>query len=131
MNEKRNDNEEFYAPTTEESEAIDRAGLADAWRVLKQLEDETLPEREQVLICLRAFKATQAAVLDAEEELLIENPKARFVLHETDKMMIVCSALMGIDLEIEYIHPQSVMGSRVFALIQAVRSMGVFSSSIG
>lgn len=120
---------EPYTPTDDEAEAIDRAGLEAAWLELQPLKDDDQPTPKMVLACLRAFKAVSAAERGAKKALKTAHPEASYINHFTDKTYVVCSAVMGLDLNgPDEIHPNSVAGARLSALLQAAIALEAMST---
>ena len=123
------DDKEPYTPTDDEAEAIDRAGLEAAWRELQPLKDDDLPTPKKVLACLRAFKAARAAAHGAMKNLKAAHPEARYISHFPEPTDMVCSAVMGLDLDgPDEIHPSSVLGARLSALFQAAKALEAMST---
>jgi hypothetical protein len=120
---------EEYTPTEGEAEAIDRAGLEAAWHELQPMKDDDLPTPKKVLACLRAFKAARAAANDAIKALEAAHKEASYVSHFPETTDMVCSALMGLDLDSpDEIHPRSIIGARLSALFQAAKALEAMST---
>ena len=115
---------EWYRPTEDEAEEIGRAGMAAAWKELQPLKDDELPTSKKVLACLRAFKAAWNAALAAEKKLKEAHPEAKYVSHTIESTAMVCSAFMGLEMDgPDDIHPDSVLGARLSAFLQAARAL--------
>lgn len=122
------DDNEWYTPTEAEAEEIGRAGMTAAWEELQPLTDDELPNPQKVLICLRAFKAARAAAHDALKTLKAAHPEAIHISHFIEPTDMVCSALMGLDLDDpDEIHPNSILGARLSALLQAAKALEAMS----
>ena len=118
------DGKKGYTPTDEEAEAIDRSGLEAAWHELQPLKNDELPTLQMVLTCLRAFKAANAATNDAMKTLQAAHPEASHISHFPHITEMVCSALMGLDLDgPDGIPPNSIAGERLWALLQAAKAL--------
>lgn len=124
------DDIEWYTPTENELETIDRAGLSAAWRELQPLKKDELPLPHKVLACLRAFRAAEMALNVAKKTLGAAHPEAQYVMHYPDTTDMVCSALMGLDItdDPNEIHPSSVLGGRLSALLKAARALEAMST---
>lgn len=118
-------NKKPYTPTDEEAEAIDRAGLEAAWIELQPLkDDDELSTPKMVLACLRAFKKAREAAHAAMQEMEAAHPEASYISHYPEPTHMVCSALMGLDLDSpDEIHPDSIVGARLSALLQAAKAL--------
>ena len=121
------DDIEWYTPTEDECDAIERAGLRAAWHELQPLKDEELATPKKVLACLKAFRAAGDAMRAPSKALEAAHP-GLVISHYPDETAIVCSALMVIDESPDDIHPRSVVGARVAALIQAAKALEAVSS---
>lgn len=117
-----------YTPTEAEAEAIERAGLTAAWDAMQPLLNDELPTPHKILACLRAFAAARSAVLDGYKRLKLDHPEASYVSHFTEETNMVCSALMGLDVTPDEIHPNSILGERVSALLQAAKALDAMSN---
>ncbi len=123
------DDNEWYKPTEDEAEEIDRAGMTAAWNELQPLKDDELPTPKKVLACLRAFRAARAAAHDAMKTLKAARPEAIHISHFPEPTDMVCSALMGLDLDSpDEIHPSSILGARLSALFQAAKALEAMST---
>jgi hypothetical protein len=123
------DHKETYTPTEDEIDAIDRAGLEAAWLELQALNNDDLPMPKKVLACLQAFKATNAAVIEAKSALKSVHPEASYIQHFSDVESIVCSAFMGLDFDgTGEIHPNSVLGERLLSMIRAAKVLDAMST---
>ena len=123
------DDKKPYRPTDDEAEAIDRAGLEAAWHELQPLKDDDLPTPKKVLACLRAFKVASAAAHGAMKALKDAHPEASYISHFPAPTDMVCSAVMGLDLDSpDEIHPSSVLGTRLSALLQAAKALEAMST---
>lgn len=112
-----------YKPTESEADTIDRAGLIAAWQELQPLLDDEFAISQGVLACLKAFKAARAAVDEATLALKAGRPDASYISHDPEITLIVCSALMALDIQQDDMHPRSVLGARVAVLIKAARAL--------
>lgn len=123
-----NDNA-LYTPTEEEADAIDRAGMTAAWHALQPLKDDELPTPKKVLVCLRAFQAARAAAHEAKQKLRTAHPEVPYIHYFAKPTDMVCSALMGLDLDSpDEIHPSSILGARLSALFQAAKALEAMST---
>lgn len=117
-----------YQPTEDEADAIDRAGLTAAWEALQPLKDDALQLPKRVLACLHAFKAAGESSRKAGKALLAAHPEASYVCHFSEPTDMVCSALMGLDMGgPDEIHPRSIAGARLSALLQAAKALEAMS----
>jgi hypothetical protein len=118
------DYKQTYTPTDEEAEAIDRAGLEAAWHQLQPLKNDDLPIPNKVLVCLRAFKAADAAAHSAMKVIKAAHPEASRIDYYPEPTGMVCGAMMGLDVDDpDEIHPRSVLGERLSALCKAARAL--------
>jgi hypothetical protein len=126
---------EGYDPTEEEADAIDRAALVAVWDALAPLrQEEELEQAEQTRAILAAFMAAKKAVRESEAALLKEHPEAEYVSHFANEDHIVCSAfhaeICGCESADE-IHPHSVGGNKIEALLRVGRALEALSALDG
>jgi len=109
-----------YDATEEELELIERAALKRAWMALAPLGDEKTSVVDGVRACLEAFRQANAVMERERKKLYKAHPEVEYVSLPTSITGIVCSALCGIDMSPEDIHPQSIAGQRFAIFAQAV-----------
>ncbi len=113
-----------HAPTEDEYNTICRSAYAAAWQELQPLRDEDLPMPDGVLACLRAFKESRIALLAAITSLEHALQDGCRVSCFADVTLIVCSALISIDMPTPDIFPtHSIGGNRIAILLQAAKAL--------